>query len=230
MLALEGVDLTVGEGEFVALVGPSGCGKSTLLRILAGLIEPSAGSVLIHGEEPRPARRSHAIGLVTQDPGLLPWRTVAGNVSLPLEVTGASADVPALLERVGIADFAAYHPRELSGGMRQRVALARALAHGPQLLLMDEPFGSLDEFSREQMGLELLRIWERDRISVLFVTHSIREAVMLADRVLVMSPQPGRIVAELPITLDRPRSRELDQTARFTELVLATRGAMGGRP
>ena len=229
MLALEGVDLTVGDGEFVALVGPSGCGKSTLLRILAGLIEPSAGSVRIHGEAPQRARRSHAIGLVTQDPGLLPWRTVEGNVALPLEVTGATADVPALLGRVGIADFAAYHPRELSGGMRQRVALARALAHGPQLLLMDEPFGSLDEFSREEMGLELLRIWERDRISVLFVTHSIREAVLLSDRVLVMSPQPGRIVAELAVTFDRPRSQELDQTAQFAELVLATRRAVGNR-
>lgn len=229
MLALEGVDLTVGDGEFVALVGPSGCGKSTLLRILAGLIEPSAGSVRIHGEAPQPARRSHAIGLVTQDPGLLPWRTVEGNVALPLEVTGATADVPALLGRVGIAAFAAYHPRELSGGMRQRVALARALAHGPQLLLMDEPFGSLDEFSREEMGLELLRIWERDRISVLFVTHSIREAVLLSDRVLVMSPQPGRIVAELAVTFDRPRSQDLDQTAQFAELVLATRRAVGSR-
>jgi NitT/TauT family transport system ATP-binding protein len=229
VLALDGIDLTVDEGEFVALVGPSGCGKSTLLRILAGLIEPSAGSVLIHGEEPQPARRSHAIGLVTQDPGLMPWRTVAGNVALALEVTGASADVPALLERVGIGDYAAYHPRELSGGMRQRVALARALAHGPQLLLMDEPFGSLDEFSREEMGLELLRIWERDRISVLFVTHSIREAVLLADRVVVMTPQPGRIAADLAITLERPRTQALDQTSQFTDLVLATRNAMGGR-
>ena len=136
----------------------------------------------------------------------------------------------ALLRRVGIAEFAAYHPRELSGGMRQRVALARALAHGPRLLLMDEPFGSLDEFSREAMGLELLRLWERERVSVLFVTHSIREAVMLADRVAVMSAAPGRMVADVPVTVPRPRSQRLDGTPQFTELVATVRQAMGGQP
>ncbi len=229
VLALGGLDLAVADGEFVALVGPSGCGKSTLLRILAGLLEPSGGTALVNGERPESARRELAVGLVTQDPGLLPWRTVAGNVALPLEVTGATGDVGELLRLVDIDGFAGYHPRELSGGMRQRVALARALVHGPRLLLMDEPFGSLDEFSREEMGLELLRIWERERISVLFVTHSIREAVMVADRVLVMSAAPGRIVADVAVTLPRPRSQELDQTSEFAELVAAVRRGMGGR-
>ncbi|MDP6605665.1 MAG: ABC transporter ATP-binding protein [Dehalococcoidia bacterium] len=229
VLALDGVDLAVAEGEFVALVGPSGCGKSTLLRVLAGLIEPSGGTALVHGGRPQEARGELAVGLVTQDPGLLPWRTVAANVALPLEVTGATGDVDALLRLVGIDGFAGYHPRELSGGMRQRVALARALAHAPRLLLMDEPFGSLDEFSREEMGLELVRIWERERISVLFVTHSIREAVMVADRVLVMSAAPGRIVADVAVTMERPRSQELEHTPEFGELVAVVRSEMAGR-
>ena len=226
LLALDRVALEVAEGEFVALVGPSGCGKSTLLRILAGLLTPSAGEALVGGDDPAAARRRRDTGLVTQDPGLLPWRTVAANVRLALEITGASADVDALLTRVGIAPFAAYPPRELSGGMRQRVALARALAHGPRLLLMDEPFGSLDEFSREAVGLELVRIWERDRVSVLFVTHSIREAVMLADRVVVMSDAPGHIAASLSIELPRPRSETLEQTPEFAQYVAAVRAAM----
>ena len=227
--ALDGFDLRVGNGEFVALVGPSGCGKSTLLHILAGLLAPTDGSALVRGAAPQVALTSHAVGLVTQDPGLLPWRTVSDNVSLVLEVTGASADVPELLGRVGIEAFADYHPRELSGGMRQRVALARALAHSPRLLLMDEPFGSLDEFSREDIGLELLRIWERDRVSILFVTHSIREAVLLADRVVVMSAAPGRIIADLPVQLPRPRSQALEQTPDFAAAVAEVRRAMGGR-
>jgi NitT/TauT family transport system ATP-binding protein len=228
LLALAGVELEIGDGEFVALVGPSGCGKSTLLRILAGLLEPTAGEMSMFGEHAQASRAAHRVGLVTQEPGLLPWRTVTGNVSLPLEVTGATADVEALLRRVGIEAFAGYHPHELSGGMRQRVALARALAHGPRVLLMDEPFGSLDEFSRETIGLELLRIWERERVSVLFVTHSIREAVMLADRVLVMSASPGRIVTEFPVALPRPRTQELDQTTEFAQHVVDVRAAIRG--
>ena len=231
LLALDDVDLEVADGEFVSLVGPSGCGKSTLLRILAGLLQPSSGRVQVlgdgvRGEGAAAARPGRGIGLVTQEPGLLPWRTVAGNVALPLEVTGARTNVAALLARVGIAAFADYHPRELSGGMRQRVAIARALAHGPRLLLMDEPFGSLDEFSREAMGQELLRIWERDRVSVLFVTHSIREAVMLSDRVLVMSAAPGRVVANLEVELPRPRVPQLDEAPEFAEQVARARAAM----
>ncbi len=224
--ALQHVDLDVAEGEFVSLLGPSGCGKSTLLRILAGLLEPTAGELLVSGESARAARADRRLGLVTQEPGLLPWRTVAANVALSLEVTGARADVGELLARVGIDAFAGYHPHELSGGMRQRVALARALAHRPRLLLMDEPFGSLDEFSREAMGLELLRIWERERISVLFVTHSVREAVMLSDRVVVMSAAPGGIVADVTVDLPRPRAQQLDETPEFAELLAQVRIAL----
>ena len=226
VLALDDVDLEVAAGEFVSLVGPSGCGKTTLLRTVAGLLEPSEGVLRVLGSSPAKARAGHGVGLVTQEPGLLPWRTVAANVALSLEVTQAHADVGALLNRVGIAGFARYHPQELSGGMRQRVALARALAHSPRLLLMDEPFGALDELSREQMRLELLRIWERDRVSVLFVTHSIREAVLLSDRVVVMAASPGHVVARIPVPLPRPRSDALEETAQFRECVSRVRAAL----
>ena len=230
--ALDGVDLTVGAGEFVALVGPSGCGKTTLLRAAGGLLEPTRGAIEVLGGTGDAARASGAIGLVTQDAGLLPWLTVEDNVRLTLHLTAAEADVPALLERVGIARFARYYPSQLSGGMRQRVALARALAHGPRLLLMDEPFGALDELSREELRLELLEIWERERSSVLFVTHAVREAVLLADRVVVMSGRPGRVVADVAIDLPWPRNEALEATPRFNALVdelrLALRGSSGG--
>jgi NitT/TauT family transport system ATP-binding protein len=190
--------------------------------------------VAVLGGTAERAAAGHQLGLVTQEPGLLPWRTVAANVALALEVAGdrrgSAARVTALLHRVGMEPFAGYYPRQLSGGMRQRVALARALAHGPRLLLMDEPFGALDELSREELRLELLRIWERDRISVLFVTHSIREAVLLSDRVVVMSAAPGRIVADLSIDLARPRSEALEETAQFSRYVADIRGALGRRP
>ena len=231
LLALDEVSLEVGAGEFVSLVGPSGCGKTTLLRIAAGLLAPSSGAALVLGEDPVARRGAPSLGLVTQDPGLLPWRTVAGNVALTHELTGgraSQADVMALLARVGIRPFADYHPRELSGGMRQRVALARALAHRPRLLLMDEPFGALDELSREELRHELLRIWERERVSVLFVTHSIREAVLLSDRVVVMSAGPGRVIGELPIELPRPRSDALEQTPAFAQHVARIRTALEG--
>ncbi len=231
LLALDNVSLELGEGEFVSLVGPSGCGKTTLLRIAAGLLEPTGGSARVLGEDPAARRGAPAVGLVTQDPGLLPWRTVAGNVALTQELTGRKAtrsSVMALLARVGIRPFADYHPRELSGGMRQRVALARALAHGPRLLLMDEPFGALDELSREELRRELLRIWERERVSVLFVTHSIREAVLLSDRVVVMSAGPGRLVADLPVELPRPRSEAVEETPAFAEHVARVRAALEG--
>ncbi len=226
MLALAGVNIDVREGEFVSLVGPSGCGKTTLLRAVAGLLSPTDGEVRVLGGTPGQAQRSHALGLVSQDPGLLPWLTVEGNVRVPLGITRRTADVPALLERVGIARFARYRPHELSGGMRQRVALARALAHGPRLLLMDEPFGALDELSREAMRLELLEIWDRERISVLFVTHSIREAVLLSDRVLVMSGSPGRIRDDVPVTLPRPRFREMEEEPDFIALVRRVRAGL----
>ena len=229
LLALAGVELRVAAGEFVSLVGPSGCGKTTLLRIVAGLLEPSRGETRILGGTPDAARAAQAIGLVTQEPGLLPWRTVEANVALTLELAGRRverAELAALLDRVGIRPFAGYHPHALSGGMRQRVALARALAHRPRLLLMDEPFGALDELSREELRLELLRLWERERVSVLFVTHSIREAVLLSDRVAAMSPRPGRVVAEIPIDLPRPRREALEETVAFAEHVARIRAAL----
>jgi NitT/TauT family transport system ATP-binding protein len=230
LLALDRVDAEVRAGEFVSIVGPSGCGKTTLLRAIAGLLEPSDGELHVLGGTAAEAQRAHALGLVSQDPGLLPWLTVEGNVRLPLSITGREADVPALLERVGIARFARYRPHELSGGMRQRVALARALAHAPRLLLMDEPFGALDELSREQMRLELMEIWERERISVLFVTHSIREAVLLSDRVLVMSGSPGRIRDDMRIDLPRPRYRDMEEHPAFLALTSRVRATLEGAP
>ena len=233
--ALDSAALAVGAGEFVALVGPSGCGKTTLLRIAAGLLAPrpqpgdAPPTVELFGASPDAARRRRWIGLVAQEPGLLPWLTVERNVSLSAELAGVRADVPALLERVGIAEFARHHPAELSGGMRQRVALARALAHAPRLLLMDEPLGALDELSRESLRLELLALWERDRVSVLLVTHSIREAVLLADRVFVMGERPGRVLAELDVALPRPRGEELVATPAFVGLESEVRAALGRR-
>jgi NitT/TauT family transport system ATP-binding protein len=246
-LVLDGMTLTVGAGEFVALVGPSGCGKTTLLRAVGGLLGVDAGVVEVLGGTPAAACAARAIGLVAQEPGLLPWRTAAANVALPLQLAGSApgsgaddvaAAVQALLSRVGMEAFAGYHPRALSGGMRQRVALARALAHAPRLLLMDEPFGALDELSRETLGLELLAIWERDpsgtvadrRVSVLFVTHSIREAVLLADRVVVMSGAPGRAVAEVSVPLPRPRARDVQDAAAYTACVAEVRAALEAGP
>jgi NitT/TauT family transport system ATP-binding protein len=226
VVALERTSLRVAAGEFVSIVGPSGCGKTTLLRAVAGLLAASDGEVRVLGGAPEAAQREHALGLVTQDPGLLPWRSVEANVRLPLEITGAHADVPALLERVGIARFAGHRPGQLSGGMRQRVALARALAHGPRLLLMDEPFGALDELSREELRLELLALWERERIAVLFVTHAIHEAVLLSDRVVVMSGSPGRIVADVAVDLPRPRRDALTETPAFVALAARVRAAL----
>jgi len=234
LLALDNVDLDVRDGEFVSLIGPSGCGKTTLLRAAAGLLTPRAGAVSVLGKTAEEASADYQLGLVTQDAGLLPWRTVAANVALTLQLTGGARDieatVDALLRRAGMERFARYYPRQLSGGMRQRVALARALAHRPRLLLMDEPFGALDELSREELRLELLRIWERDRMSVLFVTHSIREAVLLSDRVVVLSPAPGRVVADIGIELPRPRSQPLEETPEFAASVRRIRAALGSAP
>ncbi|MEX2446506.1 MAG: ABC transporter ATP-binding protein [Dehalococcoidia bacterium] len=225
---LAGVDLRIAPGEFVSVVGPSGCGKTTLLRTVAGLLHPSEGSVTVFDAPPAEAQRSRVIGLVAQEPGLLPWRSVEANVALPLEVTGGHADIPALLERVGIARFARYRPAQLSGGMRQRVALARALVHGPRLLLMDEPFGALDELSREAMRRALLELWEREHVAVLFVTHAIREAVLLSDRVVVMSGAPGRVLDDIPVPLPRPRSDEAESMPEFTATVERVRALLRG--
>jgi NitT/TauT family transport system ATP-binding protein len=196
--ALDGIELTIADGEFVSLIGPSGCGKSTLLRVVADLEQPTAGTVLVAGKSPNQARLDQEYGMAFQAAGLLEWRTVAENVELPLQVHGvAKAErrkrAAELLGLVGLADFARSRPGQLSGGMQQRVAIARALAPSPRLLLMDEPFGALDEMTRERMQAELLRIARETGAAVLFVTHSIPEAAVLSDRVVVMSPRPGRI-------------------------------------
>ena len=198
VVALSDVDLTVADGEFVSLIGPSGCGKSTLLRLIADLIPPTAGTVQVAGENASTARRKQEYGIAFQQAGLFEWRSVLRNVELPLELRGMSRSArreraTEMLELVGLSDFTGHYPGQLSGGMQQRVAIARALAVSPPLLLMDEPFGALDEMTRERMQAELLRIAGETGAAVLFVTHSIPEAVVLSDRVVVMSPRPGRI-------------------------------------
>jgi NitT/TauT family transport system ATP-binding protein len=209
--ALDGIELTVADGEFVSLIGPSGCGKSTLLRVVADLEQPTGGSVTVGGKSPRRARLDQDYGIAFQQAGLLEWRTVAENVELPLHVHGVAKPerrtrAAELLELVGLGEFAQARPSQLSGGMQQRVAIARALAPRPKLLLMDEPFGALDEMTRERMQAELLRIALETGAAVLFVTHSIPEAVVLSDRVVVMSPRPGRIT-EI-VTGSRPSRTE----------------------
>ena len=218
MLALAGIDLKISQGEFACLIGPSGCGKSTLLRILGGLLPPTSGQVLIDGSSPAQAQVKKKIGVVFQDPALLPWRTAVANIRLPLEVNTSAKlamDPVSLLNTVGMGRFQAYYPYQLSGGMQQRVALARALVFDPPVLLMDEPFGALDEITRGAMRYELTRLWEQNRKTVLFVTHSISEAITLGDRVLVMSPSPGVIKASVKIDLPRPRVEAMEFSSSF---------------
>lgn len=226
VLVLDEMSVSVAEGEFLAIVGPSGCGKSTLLRLLSGLLRPIAGQVSFHG---RPLTAPHReIGLVFQRANLMPWRTVLDNILLPLEVAGvAQAEMleraQALVALVGLDGFADAFPHQLSGGMQQRVALARALVHEPSVLLLDEPFGSLDALTRERMNAELLRIWALNRPTVVMVTHSIPEATLLADRVLVMTPRPGQVRAEFPVALPRPRQMALTLEPEFLRLTRAIR-------
>jgi NitT/TauT family transport system ATP-binding protein len=231
--ALVGIDLTLGAGEFVSLIGPSGCGKSTLLRIVGDLTAPTSGAVMVNGKPAAQARRDRDYGMVFQAPILFDWRSVQGNVELPLEINGTpkaervrrAAEHLALVE---LSDFAGHYPWQLSGGMQQRVALARARALPPARQVMDAPFGALDEMTRERMNMELLKIWERTQTTVLFVTHSIAEAVFLSSRVVVMSARPGRIASVVDIDLPRERTTETRETEAYFHLVTVVREALRG--
>lgn len=220
--ALEGVDLDMDQREFLAILGPSGCGKSTLLRIVADLIKPAEGRVEVLGGPPEESRRARALGFVFQDSALLPWRTAMENVCLPLQVGKAdistARDPAELLKLVGLAGREDAYPHELSGGMRQRVAIARALVTQPRILLMDEPFGALDEITRDNLNEELLKIWEATNTTVLFVTHSIPEAVFLSQRILVLKSHPGRVAEIVDVDLDYPRQLSVRDTPAFVKL------------
>jgi NitT/TauT family transport system ATP-binding protein len=227
VVALDDVSFDITDGEFVAIVGPSGCGKSTLLRIVSGLLEPTSGSVNVHGKTPDQARKDVEFGFVFQSPVLFPWLKALGNVMLPDHILGSRSPThgPAtedlarrLLTDVGLEGFEDHYPSQMSGGMRQRVALARALIYEPSTLLMDEPFGALDEFTRDRLNLQLLDVWGHTRSTVVFVTHSIQEAIFLADRVIVMSARPGRVARVADITFPRPRNLELRYEPQFAAL------------
>ncbi len=228
--ALHDVSLSIAAGEFIALIGPSGCGKSTLMRLVGDLEQPSAGGLRVRGKTAHQARLDRDYGIVFQSPVLYEWRSIRKNVELPLEIMGQPgpqrhARASELLRLVGLSDFGDAYPHQLSGGMQQRAAIARALSFEPAILLMDEPFGALDEITRERMQLELLSIWDGgpQRTTVIFVTHSIPEAVFLADRVVVMSPRPGRVERLVTVDLPRPRSFETREDPRFFALVTEVR-------
>ena len=228
VLALDRIDLDVQPGEFVSLIGPSGCGKSTLLRIIGDLIQPSEGEVLVNGKPAHRARLDRDYGIVFQDAVLYDWRTVAKNIALPLEMAGwdrkrREARVSEMVDLVELTGFEKHHPWQLSGGMQQRVSIARALSFSPALLLMDEPFGALDEMTRERLNNELLRIWQETLSTVVFVTHSIAESVFLSTRVVIMSARPGQIAGVVEIDLPHPRGPETREDARFAEHITQVR-------
>lgn len=221
--ALESVDLTVKENEFLTLIGPSGCGKTTVLRCIAHLVDPTSGQVTVNGLSPIEAIQKRDVGYVFQSATLLEWRNVLKNVLLPMEIAGvgrkeASRRASEMIERVGLTDFVRNFPRQLSGGMQQRVAIARALVMEPKIILMDEPFAALDEITREDMNRWLMEVFDKSNTTIVFVTHNIREAIMLSDRVVVMAPRPGRLVAEFEIDLPRPRTQEIMFSEEFNAI------------
>jgi NitT/TauT family transport system ATP-binding protein len=227
--ALESVTFSLAPQEFVAVLGPSGSGKTTLLRVIAGLLEPTSGEVVFSTPD---GARAPQVGLVFQDANLMPWRRVLDNITLPLDLQGADSALARqkagdLVDTVGLHGFENAWPRDLSGGMAQRVAIARALIQDPDILLLDEPFGALDALTRERMGDELLRLWQSSRQTVLMVTHSISEALLLSDRVLVLTPRPGRVMLDLPVDLPRPRDEEMRYSTHFGELARRLRAAIG---
>lgn len=233
LVALTNVTMNIYKGEFISLLGPSGCGKTTLLRIIADLLTPSVGEITVGGETPREARLKRKYGIVFQGAVLYEWRTVKKNVMLPLEIMhlpkkDCEERAEKMLELVGLKDFAKHYPRQLSGGMQQRVGIARALAIQPEILLMDEPFSALDEFTREKLHEDLLRIWRKTNKTIVFVTHNIQESVFLSDRVCVLSPHPGRLSALIDIDLPRPRTVQVKNTPEFTEYVAKIRSSFEG--
>lgn len=231
--ALKNINLDIKQGEFISLLGPSGCGKTTLLRTIADLQQPTAGNISVKGQSPREVRLQKKYGFVFQNPVLYDWRTVRRNVCMPMELLGLpkkerTAQVSKMLDLVGLMKFGKNYPHELSGGMQQRVGIARALAINPEILLMDEPFSALDEFTKEKLHVDLLRIWNKTNKTILFVTHNIQEAVFLSDRVVVLSPHPGRVSAIVDINLPRPRSLAIRDTAEFNGLVSKVRNSFEG--
>ncbi len=233
--ALQDISLSLEEGEFGALIGPSGCGKSTLLRMVADILQPSSGALSIDGAPPSRVRLNHGIGFIFQDPSLLPWRTALENIRLPLEVVGArgeraDATPMELLELVGLKGFEQARPAQMSGGMQQRCAIARALVLKPKVLLLDEPFGALDEITRYRMNLELLRVWAQTRTTALMVTHSIEEAVFMADKIFVMAANPGRVIGQVEVGLSRPRHLAQMNEPSFLEAVSRVRSGLFTEP
>lgn len=231
--ALKNVNLDIKEGEFISLLGPSGCGKTTLLRIIADLLQPTSGEIRVKGKSPREVRLKKKYGIVFQNPVLYDWRTVRRNVCMPMELMGMkkperTSKVSEMLDLVGLSEFGKHYPYELSGGMQQRVGIARALAIDPEILLMDEPFSALDEFTKEKLHIDLLNIWNKTNKTIVFVTHNISEAVFLSDRVVVLSPHPGRVSAVIDINLPRPRNIDSRLTPEFYNYITEIRNSFEG--